>query len=228
MNIEAECVNGKIKVYTNTGSKIVDDNSIHIKEILELENEIELLNQEKEKMIEDINYRYSVIGRLYYIVPTIFFLFFEFLCICIFSITNVFTKLFIIPFIIFSIKKIKNNINELLISKNQSRKPIEFIEKDIIKLNKKIKELSKKPKYSIYRNSEKLYINNREEIVTDKLDLYNDYVIYSNEYKKSFLNSTLRDWLIDSEFTEDAIESFINNINEDIEEYKNKKLTRRR
>lgn len=228
MNIEAECVNGKIKVYKDMGSKIVDNNSINVKEILELENEIELLEKEKKSIVDDIKSRYSLFGRLYFLLPTIFLLIFEFLCINVFVIANIFAKLIIMPFVIFSIKKIKNNIVELLISKKRAQKPIEFIDKDIVKLNKKIKELNKRPKYAIYRNSEKFYINNRNEIVEDKLDLYNDYVLYSSSYKKAFLNSTLRDWLRDNDFLEEAIECFVDNVSDEIEEDRNKKLIRRR
>ena len=228
MNIKAECINGKIKVYTNVGSKIVDNNSIHVKEILEAENEIELLYNEKKQIINDVNSRYSLVGRLSFLLPTILFLVFEFFFLNFFALTNAIGKVLIIPFVAYFLKKIKNNMVELLISKKQALKPVEFIDKDITNLKNKIKELNKKPKYVIYRNSEKIYIDDKTDVVENKIDLYGDYVLFSSEYKKAFLNSTLREWLINNDFDEETIERFIRNVNDELEDEITNKLIRRR
>lgn len=228
MNIKAECINGKIKVYTNVGSKIVDNDSIHVKEILEAENEIELLDNEKKQIINDVNSRYNLVGRLSFLLPTILFLVFEFFFLNFFALTNAIGKVLIIPFVAYFLKKIKNNMVELLISKKQALKPVEFIDKDITNLKNKIKELNKKPKYVIYRNSEKIYIDDKTDVVENKIDLYGDYVLFSSEYKKAFLNSTLREWLINNDFDEETIERFIRNVNDELEDEITNKLIRRR
>ena len=228
MNIKAECKKGKIHVYGTLNNKIIDDTSIYVKEILEIENEIELLENEKNEIIEDIEYRYTLIGRLRFLLPLLLQICLQILFIFCFSICNLFGKMLFATCFVHQIKSMKFNFDNLFTLKRQAYLSVNFINNDIIKLKNRIAELSDRPKCFLYKEDTVLTISQKQDIVEDKVELYEEYALYPSEYRSAYLNGTLIKELKNMDFSVEAVSSFADNIEKDLNDKKLKKKTKKR
>lgn len=228
MNIKAECKKGKINVYGTLNNKVLDDTSIYVKEILEIENEIELLENEKKEIIEDIEYRYTIIGRLRFLIPFILQTCFQILFIYCFLISNIFGKIFFATAFAIQTRRMKFNFDNLFTFKKQAYLSVNFINNDILRLKNRIIELNNKSKCFLCNEDDVFYISQKKDIVEDKVELYEDYALYPSEYRSAYLNGTLIKTLRGMDFCDEAVRSFAYNIENDLMDQNAKKFIRKK
>lgn len=217
MNIDGKCINGKLIISTTKGLKEIDNQFMENKEILELENKLEILEYNKRILSNNIEKKYGKSNKL---INAVFFSILMSLSISSFQnliyFRNSFTSIFFLLTGILTVKFAHKSLKIMTTINSDEHKILSCIDKEIEITKQKLNDAKAKPKYRLYRNDDTFKIKIDKTDIEEYIYLCSKYISNPGFFEKKYKQGILIDYLILNGYNLDNIEKIIMKIEEEL------------